>query len=728
MKPESGARQRQVALGPAIIVVTLACAPLRAQEPDSTRSDSTARPLPSVAVIGSMFPAVSPGVGSGIPARTAVLSDRQLTGWHRRHLAYVLAGQPGISLYDDLGSPFKPTLVTRGFTASPVVGLPQGVSVFFDGVPVNEPDAGQVNFDLLPLDRVSHIEVLSGTATLLGPNSLGGAVNLVTPRGDGTPGAELEVAAGSFDSYSIDASGGGSAGRWHYYAGAGHDRERGWRQLTAARRTGGLANVGRFGERAGLGLQASWVGSRAETAGSLPQSVYSVRPDSNLSAGDFEDLTQLHVAVTGYSALPLGRASFNVFARRHGAERFNVNQVDDPDVRGFSRNRTLGATADWRTSGTVGAGTLAIRVGAGGQASRTAIRLYAERVDPGLTTDVESPIRKLDVFALADYQVGRVTLSGGARYDAVRVPFRNLLRPDRDTTSTFRRVSPRGGLSVDVARGISLYASVGESFRAPAVIELACADPEEPCPLPFALGDDPPLQPVVATTYEIGGRWARGALMANASAFRTNVRDDIFLFPYEDEDEPEGSTIDGFFGNVARTRREGVELGSSLLIAGGHALHATYAFTRAAFQSHTEIFSVREVAGEENEVVPGSRLPLVPAHTATVGGDVRLPAGFDLVMSARYTGARWLRGDEANETEPLSGYWVTDAKVGYIRGAWGVDAVVNNLFDREFATFGTFNINQGGGNVLERFLTPGEPRAAYVTLRRSFGTSRTSYR
>ena len=181
---------------------------LAAQDPDSTRRDSTAQRLTPVAVIGSMFPAVSPGVGSGIPARTAVLGEREVTGWHRRHLAYVLAGQPGVSLYDDLGSPFKQTLVTRGFTASPVVGLPQGVSVLFDGVPVNEPDAGQVNFDLLPLNRVSHIEVLSGTATLLGPNSLGGAVNLVTPRGDGTPSAGLEVAAGSFDSYSIDASSG----------------------------------------------------------------------------------------------------------------------------------------------------------------------------------------------------------------------------------------------------------------------------------------------------------------------------------------------------------------------------------------------------------------------------------------------------------------------------------------------------------------------------------------
>ena len=722
MKPTRAPRRATMAaraLG--LILLSVVPAGVVAQQPDSTVRDTTARRLPPIAVVGSVLPIVAPGVGSGIPARTVLLTGPEVRQWRPRHLADALAGQPGMSLYDDLGSPFKQTLVARGFTASPVVGLPQGISVFVDGVPVNEPDAGQVNFDLLPLDRLREIEVLSGTASLLGPNSLGGAVNLVTRRGEGAPHGEVALSAGSFDRYSADVSTGGASRSWNYYVGAGHDRERGWRQLTAARRTNGFVNLGHFAERTGLGVQASWAASRAETAGSLPFSVYVTRADSNLSAGDFEDLTQLHVAVTGYRDVAGGRGSFNVYARRHTAERFNVNQVDDPDVRGFSRNRTVGATVDWSTLGTLGAGTVALRVGAGGQASRTAIELFAERIDPGLTTHVESPIRKLDAFAIADYQVGRVTFSGGARYDVVRVPFHNLLRPERDTTSTFRRLSPRAGVSVALTRGASVFASIGESFRAPAVIELACADPEEPCPLPFALGDDPPLDPVVAATVEVGGQWARGPLRLQASAFRTSVRDDIFLFPYEDDDEPDGSTIDGFFGNIDRTRREGAELGSTLHLPGRLTVVGRYGFTRATFQSAAEIFSIRDAMGEENEVAPGKRLPLVPEHTASVGAEMSVPAGLELGASARYTGERWLRGDEANETEPLADYWVAQARVGYSRGGWSVAAVVNNVFDRRFATFGTFNINQGAGNVLERFLTPGERRTFHVELRKHFG-------
>jgi hypothetical protein len=47
--------------------------------------------------------------------------------------------------------------------------------------------------------------------------------------------------------------------------------------------------------------------------------------------------------------------------------------------------------------------------------------------------------------------------------------------------------------------------------------------------------------------------------------------------------------------------------------------------------------------------------------------------------------------------------------------------LVRNLFDAKYAGFGTFNVNQGAGNVLERFLTPGAPRRVQLVVRRRFG-------
>ena len=51
-------------------------------------------------------------------------------------------------------------------------------------------------------------------------------------------------------------------------------------------------------------VQAFAANGYARTAGSLPFSVYRTRPDSNLSSGDFEDIGQLHLAVSGYAPKP----------------------------------------------------------------------------------------------------------------------------------------------------------------------------------------------------------------------------------------------------------------------------------------------------------------------------------------------------------------------------------------------------------------------------------------
>ena len=702
------------------LAALLLAAPLAAQQPDTLARDSVST-LPTIEVVGSILTPAGPGIQSGVPARTSTITNEELEAWESRVVSDLLQTQPGFSLYDDLGSPFKTSVSTRGFYASPVVGLPQGISVFLDGVPVNEPDAAQVNFDLLPLEHVRRVELLSGTASLLGPNSLGGSMNLLTNHGGGPPHGEVELTGGSYDSYSAEGSAGGSRDGWNFYLGGGYTTEDGWRRATGAHGYNGFANLGRSGERAGFNLQLLRSESRAETAGSLPESIFLTDKRTNFSVGDFEDLRQWHLALSGYAPVGPGRGSATVYYRRNDAERFNVNQINDPDVRSFDENRTLGASADWLYGAAVGGGVLSLRFGAGGSANDVGIQLFAERIDPGQTTDVQSDIWDVNAYSTADYTRGRVTLSGGLRYDYVRVPFNNLLDPTRDTTSSYERVSPKAGVSVDVGKGLSLFSSAGASFRAPAVIELACADPEEPCPLPFALGDDPPLDPVTATTLEVGGRYLGSALALDASVFRTWVRDDIFLFPFTAEGEPEGSTIDGFFGNLGDTRREGVEIGARYYFPAGHSLYANYAYTRATFQvDGAEIFSIREEAGGDNTVERGDRFPLVPAHRVNAGGLFQLPHGVSLGAEARYVGRQYLRGDEANEEDPLDGYFVADVRVGWDVGPWEISGLVTNVLDGDHATFGTFNINQTS-DQLERFLTPAQPRQFKLILQRSFG-------
>jgi iron complex outermembrane receptor protein len=722
-----GTRTPLIAVVFSLLLSTVA----RTQQPDSTFGGDTTQvtKLETIEVTSSIAPTAGPVIGSGIPARISTVTGEAIDAWEPRLLADAMATQPGISIYDDLGSPFKLNLSTRGFNVGPVVGLPPGVSVFLDGVRQNEPDAAEVNFDLLPMEHVQRVELLSGSGSLLGPNSLGGAVNLITRRGNGPLEAEAEISGGSFGAYSGEASiGGATTGGWDYYVAGGYENEDGWRQATGAENLNGFVNLGRRVPERGISLQAFGAESRAETAGSLPESLFEDSTRTNFTIGDFEDLNQLQASLSGYASLGRSRGSFTTYIRRTHAERFNVNQAPDDNVRSFTNNRTFGGNLDWRWTTPRPKGSFSLRLGADGAANRVHIELLEESpIDPAdrtLTTDVRSPSYDVAGYVLADLRLDRVTFSGGLRYDYIHIPFENQLDPTADTTNTFSRLSPRGGLSLEIAPGASAYVSVGQSFRAPAILELACADETAACPLPFALGDDPPLDPVVGTTFEVGGQLVRGPAILSASVYRTNVRDDISFI------QSENAVFEGFFENIGTTRREGVELAVQVLPSERLSLYANYAFTHATFRDPIDIFSIRAdsaFAGAplsgENSVSEGDQLPLVPGHQVKFGGLLSLPVGLQLGVDARYIGKQWLRGDEANETAPLEGYFVANARVGYSHARWELSAVVSNVFDSHRPIFGTFNENRRTG-VLERFLTPLNARSFKLVIRRAFGAER----
>src|SRR4051812_25633830 len=153
----------------AVVCAIAAAAPVAAQrQTPASRRDSTARDtiavvLRPVEVRASILPTAGNATASGIPARVSAIDDKALRDWAPRSLPNFLETQPGVSVYDDLGTARKLNVSSRGFTTGPTVGIPSGVTVFFDGVRQNEADAQQMNFDLLPLEQVRRVEVQSGS-------------------------------------------------------------------------------------------------------------------------------------------------------------------------------------------------------------------------------------------------------------------------------------------------------------------------------------------------------------------------------------------------------------------------------------------------------------------------------------------------------------------------------------------------------------------------------------
>jgi iron complex outermembrane receptor protein len=233
--------------------------------------------------------------------------------------------------------------------------------------------------------------------------------------------------------------------------------------------------------------------------------------------------------------------------------------------------------------------------------------------------------------------------------------------------------------------------------------------------LQAGVAPDPPLKAVKARNYELGVRsrpWPW--LEAQVSLFRTDVIDDIFAVT------PTGTT-GVFFQNIGNTRREGLELAARASFRRVEA-YASYAYTKATFLNDVELATPRLTAGcvasPCTELVrAGNDLPLIPNHRLNVGLDYRPLPWLTLSVSGALVGQQRLRGDEANVTESLSAYFVTNAGM---RARWqGLTAWVNvyNLLNSRYETFGTFAPNAKlPGDPIQPFTTPAPPISVVAGL------------
>ena len=684
----------------AILIATPAA--VIAQKPDSLPKDTVT--LAPVVVNATRLPAVH-DVVRGLTGRTATLEGSDLDARGVRTLADALEELPGVTTSDEFGAPAQLDVTVRGFQVSPTVGLPQGITVYVDGVRVNEPDANEVNFDLLPLEDVERVEVIYGPSVLFGRNSLGAAVNLVTHRGE-RPGTRAgEISGGSYGRYEAKFQAGDRHGIWDYYIGARYEHEDGWRQKTQSRIGTVFAKLGLLTATWDATLSYSGAANKINQAGSIPEHVAANRPDSNFSSDYFAPLSHL-VTLNAQRKVGAAQLALNLFGRTLVTDQFNGN-ADPPDSRQRNHERIGGGAVQLTGRARLAGRPLRWFGGADGDYSHTVVGLYAVPAgeQDSLTDSVRAKQVSLGAFAGASWELApafAATLV--ARYDYIRLPYEDLLEPDQSGVNTFRRVSPRLGLSWTGLTNHEVYASASRGFRAPALIEIACSDPAAACPLPFALGADPPLKPVVATTYELGWHTRRpvAGWTLGADVYLTDVRDDIFFVA------PTPTT--GYFQNIAATRRAGFEASLRWVSAAGIQVYANYGYTRATFET-TAVLSTGREPGNET-VMPGDRMPLIPSHRVNAG--IAVPAFKDrlrLRADARYVGQQFFRGDEENVETRLPDYAIADVSAEATLGRYEIRLMVPNVLNTKYTPFGTFAENPTEpGSPVQRFLTPGQPR------------------
>jgi outer membrane receptor protein involved in Fe transport len=738
---------------PALAAIALALLPFSfdAQAQQGTTADAVVQ-LPPLSVVGV---APLPGLGVArdeLPFTVQTISADDLRRGANGSLAEsLLRGTAGLNATDIQGSPFQPEITFRGYTASSLLGAPQGVSVYLDGVRVNAPFGDIVSWDLIPEAALAKIMLVPGSNPVYGLNTLGGALVLTTQSGLTAPGFSAELRAGSFGRERADVAYGWHDGTGlHAFVAGTYFDEDGWRDHSAGHLGNLFAKIGKQGANDEVEATLLYGNSVLVGNGLTPDIDYTdqgavpaMLRDNRSAIYTWPDQTHNKVwqgSVRGrhmlFDDLVLDAIAYIRYSTRQTvngdtsqaygdyveacAAGFNADgsaaSADCPLTRDQGAallpavmNTTRTREHSWGLSASAAKSWTSNILTAGADYNESRLS-YAQDAQlatfsddrgaapaPGqpvqFVSGVDGATRTLGIYATDTWTVfPRTFVTGSLRWNASRVASTLSSADDGTqppTTFDYRKLNPALGVVQALDAGFTVYANASQSNRVPTVIELGCADPESPCRLPAGLQSDPFLNQVTARTIEAGVRWRPApSTFAWLSVYRTENRDDILFLRAP-------NTQQGYFANFPKTRNQGVDV-SLDRTWGPVTIAARYSYLDATYRAAADLAS-----GERTLAVqPGTRIAGLPRHTAKLTASWQVNDAATVAMDLIGASAVGTVGNEDGRIEDptdtadasvdasVAGYFVANLRGSYrFDRHFSINGGVSNLLDTRYSTF-----------------------------------------
>ncbi|CAN1515527.1 CirA Outer membrane receptor proteins, mostly Fe transport [Methylophilaceae bacterium] len=780
----------------------------------STINVYSATPLPSLGLPLNIIPA---NIQIATPKAINAQSGVTLADYMSNNLQSVSVTEMG-------GNPWQPEITFRGYSASPLLGMPQGMSTFVDGVRVNEPFGDVTLWDKIPNFAIGGMQLVPGSNPMYGLNTLGGAIAIQTKSGRQAQGVGIEAEYGSWNRQRalVEYGGVSKDGSMDFYIGHQTTKEDGWRQFSPSHLNQTFAKTGWQSEKTKLDL--SYIGTDNKLIGNgfTPEHMLSGDRDQIQTRPDWTNNYYHHLALNGShwinNDVMLSGNTYWRKSNRHtkNGDLYESDQEDgqpndtygnlitcaaDPgedecelkgsvlntshtkqynyglsgqitfnqDFMGMKNQFILGSGFDYslirfRQNELVNIsdeseGTITVNGAAASNtvfdASRepifTGSSVLPQKQNVGLTgKQWTASLFATDTLSLND----KWHLNAGARYNHTKVDNNDILRGphsaanERSLTATddYKRLNPTIGITHTPTDKLSIFATYSESSRAPTSIEVGCSNPAVGCLLPSAMADDPPLKQVVAKTYDIG---ARGSLSDevkwNASIYQAMNHQDIQFIRVD------GSTSRGFYSNVGRTQRQGLDLGLSGQLD-RFKWSSSYSYIRATYDSDFNLLSGSNSSAIDNviEVKKGNRMPSIPEHQLKARAQYDVTPKWSIGSNVVYFSDQYVMGNENNQHQAntaaclnsgslrendaacgsgkIKDYTVVNLDSQYnFGGGWKAFAKAVNIFDHDYYIAGRlaetmFDASGAyGEEIKSRGVIPGAPRAAWIGMRYEFG-------
>ena len=730
----------------------------------------------------------------GLPVNDVPYAVQTVTGEEIRE-------QPGVSIADYMvnnlegvtvnevgGNPYQLEINYRGYNATPIMGNPQGLSIYVDGVRQNMPFSNNVLWDTIPDFAIDDMQLVGGSNPVYGLNTLGGSLSLQTKSGRTFDKNAIEGSTGSWGRNTglIESGGVSEDNKYDYYAGYSYFQEDGWRKPSPSEVQQGFAKLGYEDEDTRIDL--SYTGAHNSLVGNGMVPKYLLGDDlegvHTLIDKTRSQYNQVQLAGTEFLSDTL-MASGNIYWRNLDQSTYNgdlndeyceeddvgeeegegcdtladVNENEGVINRSTTKSDAYGVNGqltfdedllDRRNQFIFGAAFEYSKVNFE-QSSQDIATLDPSGFFSGATGEKEQTsgltgkTYTTSIFATNNHAINdQWSINTAARYNYVDIRNEDTLNGEGGATSLtgdhdFDRLNPSVGLTYTPTDTLSTYASYNEANRAPTSIELGCANPDNPCTLPTQMADDPPLEQVVAKTFEAGARGRFTSFLNsntswNISGYSATNHDDI-LFIYT-----EANTTAGYFDNVEETTRKGIDVGLSTAFE-TWTISMNYNYVKAQYGTDLTLVSENNSSADDGaiQVEDGDYLPNIPKHSFKLRTVYKPDPAWHLGATMTAFSSSYMMGNENQENDSsvnglqseVPGYAVvnldSEYKFSNMFDGWKIYAKVTNLFDNKYYTGGRIAESRVNADrsfseeeIATASLVGGAPRAGWVGLRYEF--------
>ncbi|GAA3965145.1 TonB-dependent receptor [Allohahella marinimesophila] len=631
------------------------------------------------------------------PAATSVIDGEDIQKAQQRlKLDEVLAGVPGVALQNRENFAQGERVSIRGFGARAPFGV-RGITVLVDGIPYTLPD-GQAQLDAIDLDSAQRIEIIRGPASVLYGNAAGGVISVQTADGRLIGDrSSMRLTGGSDGFGKVALNDSGSSDQWAHHIGLSALHSDGFRDHSEVDKylLNGKVRRALGSDRALTAIVNLLDNPRAEDPGALTSEQVALdRQQAGRFTEAFDTGQRVDQQVLGLQYEDLSVWTGQLYLKTFYLQRNFEQQLPYPGDSLINYNREYyGVSTEFHDA--LSLASLPFRYVAGMEARRQADDRQRRDVsfegNIGELSEREfQSATALGIFTQADVDVSEaLTLSGGARFDRIRLSIDDDFRSDGDQSGqrVFREWSWSTGLSYRYQLLHQAYANISTAFETPTFSEFA--NPTN------GGGFNPGVDAQQARNHELGLRGRLGYQFDyDLTLFWVDVRDELVPFELND------NTGRTFYRNAGDTVRKGLEVAVSWRAAPAWRVETALTLARYTFEDY-------RVDGRELE---GKRLPGLPERLWNTELMWSAVGERFLALETRYVGS--LVADDANDIK-VDEYWLVDLRGG---DGWRMGssaqlktfAGIRNLLDEDY--YANVRINAGNG----RYFEPAAGRTFYA--------------